>query len=78
MQAYKVGLSGTVRIIVPISQYEVLIAATPTIGQSFASAHWLERLKKEGEAVEVNLLDEKWVHPHLYKPIKDKVYGQQV
>jgi hypothetical protein len=53
-----------------------LLAATPTtkqvLGYSLSSIK-LSELLTHGGIIEVDILDEKWVHPHLKKGLKEKL-----
>lgn len=67
MQAYKITEGPeTGRLMIPVGN-ETMLLATPTKEQQFISQGLFDRVPK----IEVNLEDEKWIHPHLYKPVKD-------
>lgn len=62
-----------------------IVLATPTEPQIIVPHGFVERITDKltmeagsitKDVVEVNLLDEKWVHPHLYKPLKDELCRQ--
>jgi hypothetical protein len=76
MQGYKIideksPLFG--RIIYKINEYEVMILATPTIGHMRYGLHLLRSYIVANAVQEINLLEEKWIHPHLFKPVKDEL-----
>jgi hypothetical protein len=79
MTAYKIisdklpKLKG--RYFYPIGN-EVMLLANFTEGQLFYYAHVFHKLKEEGGLEEVELLEQTWLHPHLYKPIQDEVRKQ--
>jgi hypothetical protein len=52
---------------------EVLLIATPTLPQEFFYVYQFDTMKRDGLVEEVDLLKEKWIHPHLYKPIKEEL-----
>lgn len=52
---------------------QAMLLATPTQGQMFWLNSSFDKLLKEGKVQEVNLLDQRWIHPHLYAPIKKEV-----
>lgn len=75
MKAFKIKEEGTSvlkkgRILYELESQEVLLVATPTLGQEFFSKDTFNRMKDKGLLYEVDLLDETTIHPHLYKPIK--------
>lgn len=49
------------------------MAGTPTLNQRFPFAHPQNNSFYKVE--EIDLLKEKWVHPHLPKKVKDYVYN---
>lgn len=50
---------------------DYVLLATPTKGTLFIG-HWtVSSVKNQGLLEEVELSEEKWVHPHLYKPIRE-------
>lgn len=57
------------RLFAQMNNYVILLA-TCTEGQSFYDSWTFNRLKNMGLLEEVCIEDEKWIHPHLYKPIK--------
>lgn len=50
---------------------EYVLLATPTVGTLFIGSWTVDKLKNSGVLEEVVLDDEKWVHPHLYKPVRE-------
>jgi hypothetical protein len=60
------------RIFIPFGT-EVLLCATPTLPQHFYFKHTFNRMKEKGMLEEVDLLLERKIHHHLYKPIKQLV-----
>lgn len=57
------------RILVPIGT-ETILSATCTVPQAFYSSWTLDRMKQESSVDEIELKDEKWIHPHLHKRVK--------
>ena len=51
----------------------VVLLATPTKPQAFVDSYTIRTLQAKGIVAEVQLEDEKKIHPHLYKPIKLKL-----
>lgn len=47
----------------------VMVLATPTLPQHFTSRYNLQTSKSEP----LPLIEEKWLHPHLYKKIKQEI-----
>lgn len=47
-----------------------LLLATPKEKQGFVYNSTVNTLNSKGLLEEFNLEDEKWIHPHLYKPIR--------
>ena len=76
MKAYKLtqdlpvygGKIDTGRILYSINN-QLLVLATPTEPHTFISNYSFKQEFTE----EIDLLEEKWIHPHLFKPIKNKV-----
>ena len=54
---------------------ETILLATPTEGTKFIWGNILYQLENTGFIEEVELENEKWIHPHLYKPIKKEIYN---
>lgn len=50
---------------------EYVLLATPTKGTIFIGSWTVTSIKNKGLLEEVELADEKWVHPHLYKPVRE-------
>lgn len=48
---------------------QIVVIATPTEPQTFISNFAFSKALH----IEIDLLQEKWIHPHLFKPIKNKV-----
>lgn len=48
----------------------VILLATPTLPTQFFSKFTFERIRQMGWVDLVVLEDEKWVLPHLYKPVR--------
>lgn len=75
MKAYKIKedinkLLTKDRLLMPWEN-QLLLLATPVEPQYFIT----NDLKRFAEKIEeVDLMQEKWVHPHLWKPIKAEVY----
>lgn len=57
-------------------KYDVIMCATPTKPTRFLGNSRLDDFLKNGLVEEVDILNEKWYHPHLIKPIKDKVLAE--
>lgn len=77
MLAYKIlenpNLPGLVgRLFIPFQTY-VMLCATPTEPQFFWDKWTVERMKEKGFLQEIDLLEERRLHHHLYKPIKLEV-----
>lgn len=75
---YTVLHSGVVhekgRLFVELDKNKVWLLATPikkAKGSGFS--HLLGELKRENYVEEVNLLNEKWVHPHINKEVKNEL-----
>lgn len=49
---------------------QTIMLATPTKPQMFIDNYYLNSCVTE----QCNLEDIKWIHPHLYKPIKKEIY----
>lgn len=49
---------------------EVILLATPTLETNFIGNYWFNKLNTQGLLKEVNLEDERWVHPHLHKNVR--------
>lgn len=47
---------------------QAIMLATPTLQQTFISLTKYDAIKRNGTEYDVESL--KWLHPHLYKPIK--------
>jgi hypothetical protein len=52
---------------------QTLVIATPTEPQMFILNIVYNNAIKEKKGEEIDLLEERWLHPHLYKPIKNEV-----
>lgn len=52
-------------------QNQLVLLGTPNLPQQVISTHDLSFIKVA--STEVDLLEETWLHPHLYKPVKDQV-----
>ena len=50
---------------------EYVLLATPTKGTLFIGGWTVTSLQNKGVLEPVELSEEKWVHPHLYKPIRE-------
>jgi hypothetical protein len=72
MIAYKaMDVNGNTRIYVQYKD-EYLLCATPTLPTGAShSYYFIDTQVKMEKLVEVNLVDEKWVHPHLLKSIRE-------
>lgn len=49
---------------------EVILLATPTLGTKHIDSFSINTLSNQGILEEVELRDEKWILPHLYKPVR--------
>lgn len=77
MTAYKIkesvnSLLEKGRLFCQFDTYTMLLA-TPTKPQMFYDGYGFQRMKIQGQVEEVELENEKWVIPHLYKPIRLKL-----
>lgn len=54
---------------------QTILVATPSKPQSFAYNETLRHLQRSGQVDEIDLINEKWIHPHLFKPIKQIIYN---
>lgn len=75
MKAYKItenknNVVKAGKIFVPVEN-QIVLLATPTEPQMFYDKWTFNKFKDSGSLLEVELEDERWIHPHLYKPIKD-------
>lgn len=84
MKAYKIlensdsdGLIKPGRILIrfedEFKMARTLLAATPILPQVFWDNSTLNRLLEKGYLEEIDILKEKWLHYHLYRPIKNFV-----
>ena len=55
--------------------YEDLILATPTKPTRYNGGKYILSWNKENFE-EVELENEKWIHPHLIKPLKNILFGR--
>ncbi len=73
MKAYKIGENDlnitTGRLFYQLENSTILLA-TPKEPTQFFSNFTFERLREKKLVQEVSLLEERWVHPHLYKPVR--------
>lgn len=51
--------------------YDTILLATQTLPTKLVYGNILNGLKEKGYINEVELADETWVHPHLYKPVRE-------
>lgn len=80
MKAYKLKENVTIygelikkdRIIVPI-KYETIVLANFTDETRFISRLSLDKLLIENKVYEVELVDEKWVHPHIHTKVREEL-----
>lgn len=56
------------RIFVKLENGSVILLGNFTQGQQFVYNMTITQLKEK--LIEIELEDEKWIHPHLYKPLK--------
>ncbi len=54
---------------------QTLVIATPTQPHVFISNSYLSKLRSDEQVEEIVLEEIKWIHPHLYKPIKTQLHG---
>jgi len=79
MKAYKIIEVENInfgRILVRAGDYKIVLCATPTKAQEFYYSDVIWKMLSTGKCVLVELSEETWVHPHLFKPIKDQLNGK--
>lgn len=81
MTAYKIGQNDQNiregRLFFELDNLTILLA-TPTLGTQFFSNFTFKKMQEKGIVTPVELEQEKWAHPHLYKPVRAKMTSQEI
>ena len=76
MTAYKCidkDLSGFFGRLIYKHGNDAIVLANFTESQFFMSSYTLDRMIEQGKVEPVDLLEQRWIHPHLYKPLQLEV-----